>query len=114
MTIVIVDDHTGFRLIARKLLDDAGFTIIGEADDGRSAIEAVARLRPEVVLLDVQLPDLDGFRVAEALSLSAAPPAVVLVSNWESHDYGDLTVSAPVRGFILKSNLTGDRIRAMI
>lgn len=114
MKILIVDDHAGFRLIARRLLAEAGFDVVGEAEDGQSGIDAATRLRPEVVLLDVQLPDLDGFRVAEALSRSSTPPAVVLVSNWERHDYGDRAVSAPIQGFIQKSRLTGDEINAVL
>jgi DNA-binding NarL/FixJ family response regulator len=114
MTIVVVDDHKGFRLIARKLLAEAGFDVVGEAEDGRGGIEEVARLRPDAVLLDVQLPDLDGFQVAQVLSESPIPPDVVMVSNWESQDYGGLTADAPIRGFILKSQLTGDRLKTVL
>ena len=64
MSVLIVDDHPSFRATARVLLESEGFDVVGEAEDGSSALEAVAALHPQIVLLDVQLPDLDGFEVA--------------------------------------------------
>ena len=68
-TVLIVDDHPSFRLTARALLEAEGFEIVGEAEDGQSAIETARRLRPEVVLLDIQLPDIDGFGVRRGADL---------------------------------------------
>ena len=79
--VLIVDDHDGFRASARALLEAEGFAVVGEAADGIGALAAVERLRPDVVLLDVQLPDLDGFAVAERLAAAPDPPRVVLISS---------------------------------
>src|SRR5256885_13801222 len=79
VTVLIVDDHPSFRASARMLLEDEGFDIVGEAEDGMSALAAADALRPEVVLLDVQLPDIDGFEVASRLTAGGGGPAVVLV-----------------------------------
>ena len=87
-TVLIVDDHGGFRESARALLEAEGFTVVGCAADGAAALAAVQRLRPEVVLLDVQLPDLDGFAVAEQLAAVPGPPRVVLISSRDAAAYG--------------------------
>jgi len=81
ITVLIVDDHPSFRRLANRMLDAAGFAVIGEAEDGSSALAAVARLRPDVVLLDVVLPDRSGLTVAEQLIREADPPRVVLTSS---------------------------------
>jgi CheY-like chemotaxis protein len=73
-TVLIVDDHAAFRASARALLQAEGFDVVGEAANGAAAVEAVAALRPEIVLLDIQLPDLDGLAVAEQLAAAPDPP----------------------------------------
>src|SRR5438552_5110811 len=88
MTVLIVDDHPSFRASARELLEAEGYEIVGEAENGAAALQAVRDLRPDLVLLDVQLPDMDGFQVAEQLCGLANPPAVVLTSSRDSADYG--------------------------
>lgn len=113
-TILIVDDHPGFRRAARALLDAEGFEVVGEAGDGRSALGEVDRLRPGVVLLDVQLPDLDGFAVADLIAAAAEAPLVILVSSRDRGSYGPQLDAAAVAGFIPKSGLTGAAIRALI
>lgn len=113
-TVLIVDDHPSFRATARVLLEAEGFDVVGEAEDGASAVSEAARLRPEVVLLDVQLPDTDGFRVAETLRNCGSGPAVVLVSSRDSADYGPLIARSGARGFVPKAELTGARVSELL
>ena len=113
-TVLIVDDHAPFRALARALLQLEGFKVVGEAADARSALEAVARLRPRVVVLDVQLPDLDGFEVARRLAAAGDPPAIVLVSTRDSSSYRRRLADSPARGFIPKSDLSGAAVAALV
>jgi DNA-binding NarL/FixJ family response regulator len=113
-TVVIVDDHPGFRESASALLEAEGFAVIGEAADGDEAIAVVERLRPQVVLLDVQLPDLDGFAVAERLAARPDPPRVVLISSREAGAYGPRLNGAAARGFIPKRELSGSALAALV
>jgi DNA-binding NarL/FixJ family response regulator len=114
-TVLIVDDHPSFRSTARALLESEGFTVVGEAKDGAEALMLADELRPELVLLDVQLPDLSGFEVAERLAQrNGDAPAVVLVSSREECDYGGQVEESGARGFICKGDLTGAAIRALL
>jgi DNA-binding NarL/FixJ family response regulator len=113
-TVLIVDDHPGFRSAARALLQAAGFEVVGEAADGASALAAARELRPEVVLLDVQLPDLDGFGVAEQLVALCAPPAVVLTSTRSVASVRWRLDSNPTWSFIPKSDLSGELLAAVL
>ena len=113
-TVLIVDDHDEFRTVARALLEAEGFKVIGEAADGEQAIEAVAALRPAVVLLDVQLPGADGIAVAEGLAAGHDPPAVVLISSRDRAAYGPRLERAPTRGFIAKSELSGAALAGLL
>ena len=113
-SVLIVDDHADFREAASTLLEAEGFTIVGAAVDGEAAIAAAMELRPEVVLLDVQLPRLDGFAVAEILTGTSDPPAVVLISSREAAEYGRRLAAAPVRGFIPKRALSGAALAALV
>jgi DNA-binding NarL/FixJ family response regulator len=112
-TVLIVDDHDGFRESARALLEAEGFAVVGGAADGASALAAVQRLRPEVVLLDVQLPDLDGFAVAEQLAAVPDPPRVVLISSRDAAAYGPRLDAAPACGFLAKRELSGASLAAL-
>jgi DNA-binding NarL/FixJ family response regulator len=107
MTVLIVDDHPSFRASARRLLEAEGFDVIAEAADGHAAIAAAQELQPDVVLLDVQLPDLDGFEVAARLAALGLPSAVVLTSSRNAAEYGPLVTQTAVRGFVPKSELSG-------
>jgi DNA-binding NarL/FixJ family response regulator len=113
-TVVIVDDHPGFRSSVRALLEAEGFEVVGEAEDGISALAAVDRLRPRIVLLDIQLPDIDGFAVAERLARAGDPPAVILVSTRDVSSYRRRLAGSPVRGFISKSELSGHALSALV
>jgi two-component system nitrate/nitrite response regulator NarL len=105
-TVLIVDDHVGFRGFARRLLEAGGYTVVGEAGDGASALAAVAALRPELVLLDVMLPDIDGFAVAERIAGNGDDPVVVLTSSREAADFGQRLERTSARGFIHKDELS--------
>jgi DNA-binding NarL/FixJ family response regulator len=109
--VLIVDDHAGFRSQARALLEAEGFDVVGEASDGASALAAARELGADVVLLDVQLPDIDGFDVASQLSADAS---VVLVSSREAADYGSLVQACGACGFIAKADLSGASLRALL
>ncbi len=113
-TLLIVDDHSGFRSLARKLLAAGGFEVVGEAADGHAAIAAARELRPDVVLLDIQLPDVDGFEVAARLGDGEAGPAVVLTSSRDRADYGARVEHCGARGFIPKAELSGAAVRALM
>lgn len=106
-TVLIVDDHEAFRDAARSLLETEGFDVVGEAAGGRDALTEAERLRPDVVLLDIQLPDLDGFAVADRLAATSSAPDVVLISSREAATYGARLTSAPARGFLTKRDLSG-------
>jgi DNA-binding NarL/FixJ family response regulator len=109
-TLLIVDDHAGFRRLARSLLQAEGFDVVGEAGQGREALVAAARLRPEVVLLDIMLPDIDGFEVARRLAHGPVRPRVVLTSSREAADFGDRIAASPATGFLHKDDLSGDAL----
>ena len=109
-TVVIADDHPSFRASAKAVLQSEGYDVVGEAEDGESALETVRKLHPDVLLLDVQLPDMDGFAVCRELQLNGGPPAVVLVSSRDACDYGCLIDQSGARGFIPKAELSGESL----
>ena len=113
-TVLIVDDHATFRALARRMLEAHGYEVVGEAQDGASAVAASSRLAPNVVLLDVQLPDTDGFAIAETLLAADDPPAVVLISSRDASSYRRRLADSPARGFLAKSELTGPALAALI
>lgn len=112
--ILIVDDSAGFRIQARALLTAEGFDVVGEAADGLSGLDAARALRPDVVLLDIGLPDVEGFEVARELAVDGPPPFVVLTSSREASAYGPRLAASQVMGFIPKDELSGAAIRALI
>jgi DNA-binding NarL/FixJ family response regulator len=113
-TVLIVDDHPSFRASARAILEADGFDVTGEAEDGESAIAAAGQLHPDIVLLDVQLPDLDGFEVTRRLMENDGGPCVVLVSSRDGADFGPLVESSGACGFVPKSELSGEAVSALI
>ncbi len=121
-TLLIVDDHAGFRSFARSLLEADGYTIVGEAGDGASAVEAAHTLNPELVLLDIALPDVDGFIVCERIVEPEGPtrpgsprrPAVVLTSTRDLSSFRRRLAASSARGFIAKQDLTGAALAALL
>ena len=113
-TVLIVDDHPSFRASARRMLKAGGYEVVGEAEDGASAIAIARELHPDIVLLDIRLPDLDGFRVAKRLTANGTSPAIVLTSSHDGADFGDEIGASPAHGFIPKSELSAEAITVLI
>jgi DNA-binding NarL/FixJ family response regulator len=113
-TILIVDDHEEFRRTARALLEADGFEVVGEANDGESAVAGAASLRPQLVLLDIRLPDIDGFEVAAQLAKGSDPPTVVLTSSRDASSYRRRLARSPAKAFIPKSELSGEALAALL
>ena len=113
-TVLIVDDHAAFRALARQLLQADGYDVIGEATDGQAGLHAAGSLQPDVVLLDVRLPDMDGFEVAGDLAQCCAA-AVVVTSSSDDPLYPERATSSGARGFVAKHDVCGaalDRLLA--
>jgi DNA-binding NarL/FixJ family response regulator len=113
-TVLIIDDHAIFRSTARALLEFDGFEVVGEAGDADSGLAEARRLGPDVVLLDVRLPDTDGFEVAERLLEGGSRPAVILTSSSDDPLYPDRARRAGARGFVAKHDLSGDALTALL
>lgn len=112
-TVLIVDDHQQFRAAARAMLEASGFTVVGESADGASAVAAVEALNPAVVLLDVQLPDIDGFEVAARLAAGPRRPKVILISTRSAVSFRRRLAGSTASGFIAKSELSGQTLAAL-
>jgi DNA-binding NarL/FixJ family response regulator len=111
--VLIVDDHPSFRASARALLEADGYVVVGEAQDGETALQAALELAPDIVLLDVQLPGMSGFQVAERMRARGTTAAIVLTSSRDACDFGALPTLAGARGFIAKGELSGPGIAAL-
>jgi two-component system response regulator EvgA len=112
--VLIVDDHPSFRASARSLLEAEGYEVVGEAADGAEALQASEDLRPDFVLLDVQLPDINGFEVARQLAVSAHPPEVVRTSSRDGADFGTCIEESRARGFVPKAELSGAALTLLL
>ena len=113
-TVLIVDDHATFRSFARALLQAEGYNVVGEAGDGATALREFQRLHPDLVLLDIQLPDMDGFEVTRRLAADGNGAAIVLVSSRDASDYRRRLAGSTARGFIAKSALSGATLAAIL
>jgi DNA-binding NarL/FixJ family response regulator len=113
-TVVIVDDHPSFRASARLLLESEGYEVVGEAADGAAALDMIRELSPDWVLLDVQLPDIDGCEVAARLGADGGGPAIVLTSSRAASDLGACIRDSGARGFIPKDELSGATLAEML
>jgi DNA-binding NarL/FixJ family response regulator len=113
-TVLIVDDHASFRRAVRLVLEYEGYEVVGEAADGDAALAAAEDLHPELVLLDVHMPGIDGFEVASRLTASDDPPAVVLTSSRDGTDFDQRVRRSGARGFIPKAEISGQRLADLL
>lgn len=111
--VLVVDDHDGFRAFARKLLEGAGFTV-AEAASGAEAAQTARVVRPGLVLLDICLPDFDGFEMARRLAAEDYRPVIVLTSTRDASDYGGRIAASPAAGFLPKDELSGAAMRRFL
>lgn len=100
--------------MARMVLESEGFVVVGTADDGESGVAETLRLEPDVILLDIGLPDIDGFEVAARLREAGSTTAIVLASSRDGADFGPLIAESGARGFVEKAALSGDVVRALV
>jgi DNA-binding NarL/FixJ family response regulator len=113
-TVLIIDDSAPFRRQARAVLEADGFAVVGEAVDGTTGLASAGHLQPDVVLLDIGLPDIDGFDVAEALAADGRSSRVILTSSRDAREYGPRLHGSRAAGFIPKDELSGAAIRALL
>jgi DNA-binding NarL/FixJ family response regulator len=113
-TVLVVDDHSSFRACARRLLEGEGYRVLGEAIDGASALTAARALRPELALVDVYLPDIDGFEVAERLLALDDSAVVILISSHDRAELEPLVPESGARGFLPKDELSKEAIERLL
>lgn len=111
---MIVDDHANFRARAQRMLENAGYKVVGSVGDGETALAQLERLRPDIVLLDIKLPGMDGFAVATQLTAHPKAPIVVLTSSREREDYGSRIADSRAAGFISKAEISGEQVRRLM
>ncbi|HKA26927.1 MAG TPA: response regulator transcription factor [Gaiellaceae bacterium] len=112
--VLVVDDHPSFRKCVRALLISEGFEIVGEAEDGESALALAAELSPDLILLDIQLPDISGFEVSSRLHEENPNLEIVLVSSRDDSSYGSSLTASGARGFITKGDLSGPALARLL
>ena len=112
--VLIVDDHAGFRASARRVLEGAGYTVVAEEETGAAGVAAVLEHRPDLALIDVQLPDIDGFEVVRQLIAAGSESATVLTSSRDRSDFGSLVEESSARGFIPKGELSAASLEALL
>lgn len=113
-TVLIVDDHEGYRTFLARMLEGEALTVCGTAGDGESALAVVLAVEPDLVLLDVQLPGIDGFEVAERIAEYPRRPAVILTSTRDAEDFGSRITTAPVLGFVPKHEMSVGRLQSLM
>ena len=112
--VLIVDDNSAFRAAARQLLERGGFVVVAEAGDGGEGVQAAKEHTPDLAIVDVQLPDLDGFELTEWLRALEPAPEVILTSSLDGSDFGALIASSSALGFVPKAELSARRIEVLL
>lgn len=113
-TVLIVDDHAAFRAGARALLEADGYHVVGEAPDGQRGLAAVETLHPDIVLLDVRLPDMDGFTIAGRLAACGCGSAVIVTSSSDDPLYRQRAENSGARGFVAKHDVCGAALERLL
>jgi DNA-binding NarL/FixJ family response regulator len=113
-SVLIVDDHAGFRSHARRWLECEGYRVVGEAADCASGLEAAVELGPDLVLVDVYLPDANGFELTSRLTSLADPPAVVVISSRDGAELEECALESGARGFVPKADLSREAIEELL
>jgi len=113
-SVLIIDDHPGFRAQARRMLESEGYRVVGEAGDAASALEVAHAVEPELALVDVYLPDGNGFEVASRLRSLDHPPAVVLTSSHDGAELAQCVAASGARGFVPKTELSREAIEVLL
>jgi DNA-binding NarL/FixJ family response regulator len=112
--VFVVDDDAGYRVCVRRLLELEGFTVVGEAADGSSALGRVRDLQPAIALIDIHLPDIDGVELATRLTALPNAPLVVLMSSYDSSDVQPYIARSGAKGFVPKDELSREAIEGLL
>jgi DNA-binding NarL/FixJ family response regulator len=113
-SVLVVDDHAGFRETVHQLLELEGYTVVGEAADGHSALLLARKLQPDIALIDVHLPDMDGFELTARLKSLENPPLVILTSSRDGVDFTTFVAKSGARGFVPKAELSREAIEGAL
>lgn len=110
--VIIADDESLIRMDLREMLTNLGYLVIGEAGDGRSAINQARELRPDIVIMDIKMPDLDGIEAAQVLTEERIAP-VLLLSAYSQQDLIQRARQAGVSGYLVKPYRENDLVPAI-
>ncbi|MGD0314091.1 MAG: response regulator transcription factor [Acidimicrobiales bacterium] len=112
LRVVVVDDHELLRAGTRRILDEAnGFSVVGEAEDGEAALRLVAEVEPDVVLVDIRLPSMNGIDVARHIVADQPGVTVLILSAYDDEDYVRAALAAGVDGYLLKTTPSEELVR---
>jgi len=112
--VVVVDDHELLRTGTRRILEDAaGFSVVGEAGDGEGALEVIADTKPDVVLVDIRLPGINGIDLARRLASDFPTTTVLILSAYDDENYVRAALAAGVAGYLLKTMPSDELVRAI-